>query len=197
MKSKDLYEEGLFKMARHITYSDSQILQGAYDFVRLNGWNKVTARNVAKQIGSSTQPIYKQYATMDELKQQVVKKVTRDFDEHLLETPLDSNLFLNVALTYIDFAKREPNLFEGIWEKKEFSFKQTKQSSYSDFVESFTETLDSSLTKKQSETIFQTTWATIIGLSKLQLKMTTKATKQLIVDVKKGLEHSELVKNRG
>ena len=45
----------------------NQILDAAYSIAKRDGLSLITARNVAKEIGCSTQPIYLEFENMDEI----------------------------------------------------------------------------------------------------------------------------------
>lgn len=49
------------------------IVLAAINLVRKNGVESINARSVAAEIGCSTQPIFSNYATMEELKQDIIK----------------------------------------------------------------------------------------------------------------------------
>ena len=52
------------------------IIETAFEMVRKEGFAVLSARNIAKQIGCSTQPIYWSYKNMDDLKAEICKKST-------------------------------------------------------------------------------------------------------------------------
>ena len=55
-------------MARKKTITHDQILNAAYDLVVEQGFKSFTARNIAKKMNCSTQPIYLEFKNMAELK---------------------------------------------------------------------------------------------------------------------------------
>ena len=54
-------------MARKKTITHDQILNAAYDLVVEQGFKSFTARNIAKKMNCSTQPIYLEFKNMAEL----------------------------------------------------------------------------------------------------------------------------------
>lgn len=73
----------------------------------------LNARDLAKELGCSLHPIFRSYKSMEELKKAVYKKAENIYTEHMLSAGEHSDAgFLNVGLTYIDFAKNEKNLFK-------------------------------------------------------------------------------------
>lgn len=88
------------------------VLESALDMVREEGIDSVNARSIAKRLGTSTQPVFSQFATMEELKEAVLRHA-----EGLYNTAMAAGLqqsgegFLGMGLAYIRFARTEKNLF--------------------------------------------------------------------------------------
>ena len=57
------------------------IVDAALEIFRAEGFDAVTSRRVAFKLGCSTQPIYFEYKNMDELKNDIVKKVVGQLNE--------------------------------------------------------------------------------------------------------------------
>ena len=62
-------------MARKKTITKLQILNAAYEVVRTEGFGGFTARNIAKKMKCSTQPIYLEFKNMDDLKNELFEKI--------------------------------------------------------------------------------------------------------------------------
>jgi len=86
-------------------------LQAAYELVRSDGPSAVTARNLARRLGCSTQPIFRIWRSMDELKRDLFTYANAQFAEYLMRPSTEGNQFLGVGLRYVQYAKEEPNLF--------------------------------------------------------------------------------------
>lgn len=52
-------------MARTIKYSKEDILEKSVEFIKEKGYSNLTVRELAKYIGCSTQPIFKNYENFD------------------------------------------------------------------------------------------------------------------------------------
>lgn len=93
--------------------SREDMLKGALDLVREQGWGSINARNLASRLGCSTQPIFSHFATMEDLKAKVFHEA-----EQLYNTAMWAGLqasgedFLGMGMAYIDFARTEPQLFQ-------------------------------------------------------------------------------------
>lgn len=93
--------------------SREDMLKGALDLVREQGWGAINARNLASRLGCSTQPIFSHFATMEDLKAAVFEEA-----EQLYNTAMLAGLqaggqdFLGMGMAYIHFARTEPQLFQ-------------------------------------------------------------------------------------
>ncbi|MCI8514081.1 MAG: TetR/AcrR family transcriptional regulator [Lachnospiraceae bacterium] len=98
-----------------IKVTKEQIIDTAYQMTREQGFECVTARKLAKEIGCSTQPIFRVYPGMEALKKEISDRVNREFSERLtrelLTEPQLEEMLLKSGLLYVNFAKEEPYLF--------------------------------------------------------------------------------------
>lgn len=89
------------------------VLEAALGLLREEGMDAVNARNVAKKLGTSTQPIFSHFASMEELREAICA-----YAEHLYNTAMleamqgGGNGFLEMGLAYIRFARTEKKLFQ-------------------------------------------------------------------------------------
>ena len=58
-------------MARLVEFKKEDLLEKTIDYIRKNGTQNMTARNVCHYIGCSTQPIFKNFGSMGKLKNEV------------------------------------------------------------------------------------------------------------------------------
>ena len=66
-------------MARKESITRDMILEMAFELARDNGIESVTARNVAARIGCSTQPIFRIYANMEQLREEIFQRAIDTF----------------------------------------------------------------------------------------------------------------------
>ena len=66
-------------MARKIKYSKEEILEKSIGFIKENGYSNLTVRNLAKYIGCSTQPLFKNYENFDLYKDDLKQYLRRDY----------------------------------------------------------------------------------------------------------------------
>lgn len=99
-------------MARKITITKDYIVNTAFQMVKQEGIEQVTARKLAAKAECSTQPIFRAYENMEELYQELFRKTNAYFTFYCERVPKDqSEPFVNLAYAYIQFAKEERNLF--------------------------------------------------------------------------------------
>ena len=64
-------------------FTKEEIINSAYELVRLGGENALTAREVGKSLGTSSSPIFTFFSDMEELKSEVQKKAKSCFDAYM------------------------------------------------------------------------------------------------------------------
>lgn len=98
------------------------ILDAGIEITRKKGIASVNARELAKTLGCSIQPIFRNFQNMDNLKTDLYKKAENVFDDHMRSGmechPIP---FLGLGLAYIDFAKTEKNLFKFLFMSDDFN----------------------------------------------------------------------------
>ena len=98
-------------MPRQVIITKEVIDKTAFNLVRSKGMESLTARNIAQQVGCSTQPIYKIYQNLDKLKENAVlmaQQYINSMISNYNKTPIP---FLNAGLGFINFAATEKVLF--------------------------------------------------------------------------------------
>lgn len=92
------------------------IIAASIDIVRENGADALNARSVAKKLNCSTQPIFSNYSSMDELKADVIDYANNIHNEYLERAIQDNNyapyIYKASGIYYIEFAKEERELFK-------------------------------------------------------------------------------------
>lgn len=102
-------------MPKSTVITQEMIIETAFEIVRKEGFAALSARNIAKQIGCSTQPIYWCYKTMDELKAEVCQKALLHLKNCMCSYRKTGNVFLDLGLGYVRMAHSEPALFKAIY----------------------------------------------------------------------------------
>ena len=100
-------------MARKESITMDVILDAAFEMVRDEGVESLTARKLAAKAGCSTQPIFRIYQNMDELAGDLFERVIAFFDSYYAAYPKsDTYAFVDLGMAYIEFAVKENKLFQ-------------------------------------------------------------------------------------
>lgn len=98
-------------------YSRESVVDAAFKVVRKQGWQGLTARSIATELNSSTNPIYSHLNSMKNLEEEVIKKAIELFEEYIT-TPRIDDKWMDHAFGYLLFAKQEKHLFKAIHDEK-------------------------------------------------------------------------------
>jgi AcrR family transcriptional regulator len=98
-------------------YSREQIIDAAFQLLREEGWAAVSARSVAKKLGSSTMPIYSHLRSIDELEMELRAKA-RILLKSYQQSSYTEQVLLNLAIGYVAFARDEKLLFRFLYTDK-------------------------------------------------------------------------------
>ena len=95
-------------------YTKQEIVEVAFKFVKKNGYDMLTARELAKKLNTSTRPIFTAFENMDELKKEIICKAAKSFEDYK-KAEISNNKYPEYkasGMAYIRFAKEEKNLFK-------------------------------------------------------------------------------------
>lgn len=101
-------------MTQPTTYTRARVVEAAFELIREQGWGNVSARSIAKRLGSSTMPIYSHMRSITEVEQALQRRarsLLRDFQQR----PWTEDALLNMAFGYVAFARDEKNLFRFLY----------------------------------------------------------------------------------
>lgn len=93
-------------------FTREQITNAALELVREDGMAGLTARTLAKRLGSSSCPIFTVFESMDEVQQSVTNAAKACYKGYVESGLADTPAFKGVGKQYILFAIREPKLFQ-------------------------------------------------------------------------------------
>ncbi|MCR4923979.1 MAG: TetR/AcrR family transcriptional regulator [Lachnospiraceae bacterium] len=100
-------------MARKEQITKQVILDSAFDLLRKQGMEMITARKLAAHIGCSTQPIFRVYENMDALNDELFDKARDFYENFYVNYKKESAIpFVDLGISYIRFAREEINLFK-------------------------------------------------------------------------------------
>ena len=91
------------------------ILKTGYELVVASGIESVNSRSIAKMLGCSTQPIFSQFPSMEELKQEIHDLACQKFEQSVLCYVDSDSFMLSSYLNVINLAKNQKNIFKLIY----------------------------------------------------------------------------------
>lgn len=173
-------------MPTQIKISKDMILNTAFEIVREEGMEKLNNREIAKRLKCSIRPIYYQFKNVEEMQEELYRKIEKFFYQFLLNKMTDDvPKYKQVGINYIKFAKKEKNFFQILFmSKMELSPDAFVSKAGDDYKE--IEKLVKISTKLKEEDIktFHTKmWFYCHGIATLVANGTLKVTEQQIEDL--------------
>ncbi|MCX4365444.1 MAG: TetR/AcrR family transcriptional regulator [Bacilli bacterium] len=99
-------------------YSKDKIVETALEIAKKEGFEKLNARRIAKELKSSVNPIFNNFKNMDELKDEVYKEIYGIYKNYMNNGKKEENSYRGMGVGYIKFAKDYPEFFKIIFMKK-------------------------------------------------------------------------------
>jgi AcrR family transcriptional regulator len=127
---------------------------------------ELTARNIAKKLGSSTAPVYRHFETMDELALEVIRLIQLKMLEYTSK-PYTDRVFLNMGTGVAMFACEHSNLYRALL---------LEGDNYRDVINEFLEILETemtndlrfkSLSQEERHVLLNKMWTFTHGLASL------------------------------
>ena len=91
-------------------FEKSEIIQAAFDIVREHGWAGLSARNIARELDSSSKPIYGYFKSIVDLEKEVVKKAVDLLRDYMFQKRTDDPWY-DHGIGYALFGLEEKKLF--------------------------------------------------------------------------------------
>ena len=148
-----------------VRFTRDAVLHAACQLMRREGMEALNARAIAKELGGSTQPIFRLFTNMEDLHRELILYVARQFQAHAEADMAQSDSpYIQLCTTYLLYGRDEPELFKLLFMRDRVSDGQ-----YSDQTNFY---LVFNIIKKETplddETalrFFERTWLFIHGLA--------------------------------
>lgn len=102
-------------MARKVSFDKIYILEKSKEFINDYGFEMLNARTLCKYVGCSTQPLFKNFESMEDFKKEL-KKYLHDYYDSFIEKLVDKKDYLcTISYAYALFAYREPKIFKALF----------------------------------------------------------------------------------
>lgn len=96
-------------MAPKNKFTKEEMVAAALRVVRAKGADGLTAKTIADELGTSTQPIFTAFGSMGDIRQAVYAAAVRVYDDYTSAGLRETIPFLGVGTQYIRFAREEPS----------------------------------------------------------------------------------------
>ena len=102
-------------MARTVSVHRDEIVSAALNIVRVGGVSALNARALARALCCSTQPIFSNFPSMDDLVVAVVRGAEKKYCDYIQRESEKYPLYKASGMAYIAFAREEPRLFSTLF----------------------------------------------------------------------------------
>lgn len=140
------------------------ILDAAVDLMSDEGFERFTARKIAERLDASTQPIYKEFKNMDDLKTHLtdhIKDILKNAIFYEEDTPLDMR---EVCKNYILFAKKEGTLFASLFMGRELCARTLHEFIYDALIDALDQNEFAKMQSRDSkEALLDIVWPAVHG----------------------------------
>lgn len=185
-------------MARKKEISKDKILDTAYKMAIKDGIEGLTARSIAKAGHFSTQPLYLEFNNMDDLRNQVLRRISNDLRTHTLQQKYVGEPLIDLDLSYIDFAQAHVNLFRAMFVDGKFGSKIIADTLMELGTEKFKEQQypDVDYDDQKIHDIVIANWISTTGMAALIVNEIASFSQTQIVNVLNAQIHDAMLNNR-
>lgn len=170
-----------------------KIIETAYGLVRTNGAGALNARTIAQRLGCSTQPLFSNFDSMEEIRRAVIEKAEALFSEYM-KNELSENKYPPYkasGMAYIRFAKEEKELFRLLYMRDRTNENFSENTELLGQMENFVYT-NTGLEGDDAKLFHLEIWACVHGIATMlatdYLDLDVELVSTLITDVYQGLK---------
>lgn len=148
-----------------VRFTRDAVLHAACQLMRREGMEALNARAIAKELGGSTQPIFRLFTNMEDLHRELILYVARQFQAHAEEDMAQSDSpYIQLCTTYLLYGRDEPELFKLLFMRDRVSEGQYSDQTNFDFVFNIIKK-ETPLDDETALRFFERTWLFIHGLA--------------------------------
>lgn len=173
-------------MPPKVKTSKEDVVKAALEVAKKEGVSAISAKSVSHHLGTSVAPIFRVFATIEELRNETVSQIYAQHIEYLKSYPFERSKFFTYGIAYIQFAKEYPKLFDALMEWSFFTPDAIGKevSSQFGFIEDSVASL-SSLSVEQAQELFYHVWLYTHGIACLickgSLDLSEEEEKKLLI----------------
>ena len=148
-----------------VRFTRDAVLHAACQLMRREGMEALNARAIAKELGGSTQPIFRLFTNMEDLHRELILYVARQFHAHAEEDMAQSDSpYIQLCTTYLLYGRDEPELFKLLFMRDRVSEGQYSDQTNFDLVFNIIKK-ETPLDDETALRFFERTWLFIHGLA--------------------------------
>ncbi len=178
-------------MPPKVKISKEDIIKTATELVRKNGEEAINARAIAAALNCSTQPIFSNFATMDELQDATVAaayEIYLDFLKREVESGRYPR-YKAFGRGYIRFAEEEKELFKFLFMRDRKGGELVPSPDFTASVEMIMKA--NSVTKEKAELMHLEMWACVHGIGSMLatsfLSLDSELISEMMTDIYRGI----------
>lgn len=148
-----------------VRFTRDAVLHAACQLMRREGMEALNARAIAKELGGSTQPIFRLFTNMEDLHRELSLYVARQFQAHAEADMAQSDSpYIQLCTTYLLYGRDEPELFKLLFMRDRVSEGQYSDQTNFDLVFNIIKK-ETPLDDETALRFFERTWLFIHGLA--------------------------------
>ncbi len=148
-----------------VRFTRDAVLHAACQLMRREGMEALNARAIAKELGGSTQPIFRLFTNMEDLHRELILYVARQFQAHAEADMAQSDSpYIQLCTTYLLYGRDEPELFKLLFMRDRVSEGQYSDQTNYDLVFNIIKK-ETPLDDETALRFFERTWLFIHGLA--------------------------------
>lgn len=148
-----------------VRFTRDAVLHAACQLMRREGMEALNARAIAKELGGSTQPIFRLFTNMEDLHRELILYVARQFQAHAEADMAQSDSpYIQLCTTYLLYGRDEPELFKLLFMRDRVIKGQYSDQTNFDLVFNIIKK-ETPLDDETALRFFERTWLFIHGLA--------------------------------
>ncbi len=148
-----------------VRFTRDAVLHAACQLMRREGMEALNARAIAKELGGSTQPIFRLFTNMEDLHRELILYVARQFQAHAEADMAQSDSpYIQLCTTYLLYGRDEPELFKLLFMRDRVSEGEYSDQTNFDLVFNIIKK-ETQLDDETALRFFERTWLFIHGLA--------------------------------
>lgn len=184
-------------MARKKEIDKQRILDAAYKLAVRGGIESLTARNIAKAVKCSTQPIYLEFENMQDLRNQVLAKIYDELKSNTLQQNFTGEPLIDLDLSYLYFAKEHIDLFRAMFVDGKFGNQMIVDTLMGLGLEKFKQQFDAEqFSEERLNHIVISNWIAATGLATLLINKMANFSQAQMISVLKAQIHEAMLNDR-